>query len=224
MKYNRIIITGASDGLGQEFAKLCIAENIEIVCLSRRQPSYPCVHIKTDLSDDKSIIASVEIIKEKYSEFGALIHCAGVFSTGNPEEVDYAEMEHSLKVNVMAPIFLTSQLLNLIRKNEADILTLGSTIGTKGSNGKQWVYSVSKWAVQGIHATLKEYMKDTDCRVILFNPGGMQTEFFDKFKEGITDTKTFMNPVDIAKLMLYTLKLPKNVEVSEILINRKASK
>jgi 3-oxoacyl-[acyl-carrier protein] reductase len=127
-----------------------------------------------------------------------------------------------MKVNVMAPIFLTSGLLNQVRRNSADILTVGSTIGTKSSpTGRQLVYCASKWAIQGVNATLKDSLENTNSRVLLFNPGGMQTRFFDKFKEGVTNTESFMKPLDVAKLMLDALKLPKSVEVSEILINRK---
>ena len=106
-------MTGGSDGLGKEFAKLCIADGIEIISLSRSKPDYPCVYIKTDLSDDKSIINATNIIKENYSFFDALVNCAGVINIGDRENVQYNELESLMRVNLMAPIFLTSQLLQL---------------------------------------------------------------------------------------------------------------
>ena len=65
-------------------------------------------------------------------------------------------------------------------------------------------------------------MKKTNSRVIQFNPGGMNTNFFDKFSKNLVDASDFMKPADVAAVMLYTLKLPKQLEVSEIVINRKS--
>lgn len=36
----RIIITGASDGLGKELGKLCLENNIEVIAISRTKPDY----------------------------------------------------------------------------------------------------------------------------------------------------------------------------------------
>jgi len=218
----RIIITGASDGLGKEFAKLCVAEQIEIVSLSRSKPDYPCVHIPTDLTKDTSIAAAANLIKQKYAAFDALVNCAGVFSEQAADEITYDELEVSMKVNSLAPIFLTSQLFDLIKKNEADILNVGTTAIFKGYTN-QCTYSSSKWAIRGTSLSLQAELAKTKCRVIHFNPGGMNTKFYDKYNgDKRADPKNWMNPLDVAAVMLYTLKLPKQLEVSEITINRKS--
>lgn len=45
----RIILTGASDGLGKSIGKLFSKNGYEVVALCRTQPDYDCVFIKTDL-------------------------------------------------------------------------------------------------------------------------------------------------------------------------------
>ena len=219
----RIIMTGASDGLGREFAKLCIAEKIEIVSLSRSKPDFSCVYLPTDLTSEESISAAVSLIKEKYADFGALVNCAGVFSEQAADKITYGELETLMKVNSLAPIFLASKLFNLIKKNEADILNIGSTAGLKGYPS-QCTYSTSKWAIRGTSINLQAELAKTKCRVIHFNPGGMNTSFFEKY-DGTkrTDPANWMKPEDVAAVMLYTLKLPKQLEVSEITINRKSA-
>ncbi len=217
----KIIITGASDGLGREFAKLCIAEGIDIVSLSRKQPDYPCVHIATDLLDQHSIKAAVKAVREQHADFDALVNCAGVSSIRETETIDYDELERLMKVNLMAPMFLIAQLLPLIKDNEADILNVGSTAGTKG-NVKECAYGASKWGLRGVSQSLQSALANTKCRMMQFNPGGMQTGFFDKFSENLVNTGAFMHPADVASVMLYALKLPKQLEISEIIINRKS--
>ena len=216
----RVLITGASDGLGRELAKLCVGEGIEVICISRSKPDYDAVHIKTDLTDEDSIVACANEIKNKYSDFDALVNCAGVMSCGETSMIDYKELDNLIKVNTIAPIFLTSQLLGLIKSNEADVINVGSTAATKGKAG-ECIYGSSKWAVRGFTKSLQDELAKTKCRVTGFNPGGMKTGFFDKFLSGKVDTAPFMDPRDIAELMLCILKLPKKLEVSEILINKK---
>lgn len=220
MKYNKVIITGASDGLGKELAKICIQKDIEVICLSRHQPDYKCIFIKTDLADDKSISDTVKEIKSKHSKFDALINCAGQISISAPDEISYEEIESLFKVNTLAPIFLASQLLHLIKENEADILNVGSTAGTKGK-GSELIYGSSKWGLRGVSKSLQDELAKTKCRVTQFNPGGMKTKLFDKFSKGKVDTSKFMSPEKVAELIFYILNLPKEMEVSEILINKK---
>ena len=217
----RIILTGASDGLGREFGKLCLKENIEIVALSRTKPDYECIHIKTDLSKQEDIENACNLIKEKYNEFEAVINCAAVVSVQKPNSIEYEELDNLIKINNIAPIFLISKLFDLVKENEADIINVGSTVGTKAKI-EQCAYTTSKWGIRGTSLNFQLELADTKCRVIAFNPGGMNTRQFERYNGTVIENPDeWMNPKDIADVMLYILKLPKQVEVSEITINRK---
>lgn len=217
----RVILTGASDGLGKEFGKKCVENNVEIIAICRTKPDYDCIHIKTDLRNENEIIKASNQIKEKYSNFDALINCAAVVSKQKIDSITYEELDDLIKINTLAPIFLTSQLIELIKKFESDILNVGSTVGTKAYLD-QCAYGASKWALRGTSLNFQLELAKTRCRVIQFNPGGMNTKMFEKYNgDKIEDSYDWMDPKDIADVMFYILSLPKNVEVSEITINRK---
>ena len=218
-----IILTGASDGLGKEFAKRCLKDkDINIIALCRTKPDYQCDFIKTDLTDDKSIENACSIIKKRYNKISALINCAGVPGVQKLEEVSYDVLDNLTKINVLAPIYLTTQLISLIKESEADILNVGSTIGTKAGYTDQIAYTTSKWAMRGTSYNLQLELKKYNCRVIQFNVGGMNTRMHTKWTgKKIEHPEEWMNPADIANLMLYILNLPKMIEISEITINRK---
>lgn len=157
-----IILIGASDGLGKEFALKCLKEkDINIVALCRTQPSYECDFIKTDLTDEKSIEDACNIIKDKYKKIDALINCAGLPGVQKLEEVTYDVLEDLMKVNVLAPIYLVTRLITLIKESEADILNVGSTIGTKAGYTDQIAYTTSKWAIRGTSYNLQLELKNT---------------------------------------------------------------
>ncbi len=218
-----IILTGANDGLGKAFGELCIKEGIKVIALCRKKPDYDCIFIKTDLSNENSMINACKLIKEKYNEFDAFINCAGAMSLGETNKIPLKEAENVFMVNSIAPIFLISQLHDLIIKNSADILNVVSIMATLFDvEVNSVVYTSSKWALRGASLNLESEFKDTPCRVITFNPGGMNTNLFKKYDETLTDMATeWMSTIDIADVMLYTLKLPKQVEISEITISRK---
>ena len=105
-----------------------------------------------------------QYIKEKYNKIDALINCAGVPGVQKLENVTYDVLDNLMKINVLAPIYLTTQLITLIKESEADILNVGSTIGTKAGYTDQISYTTSKWAIRGtsynLQLELKKYLID----------------------------------------------------------------
>lgn len=217
-----VILTGSSDGLGKEFGKLCVQNDMNVIALCRTKPNYKCDFMQTDLSDEKSVKKTCEIIKEKYNKIDILVNCAGVMSAQKLEEVSFEEVEYLMRVNLLAPIFLTTQLMELIKQSQTDILNVGSTCGTKAGYSDQLAYTASKWGIRGVSYNLQEELKKYKNRVIQFNVGGMNTRIFAKYSgKEIEHPEEWMDPAEIAKLMLNLLKLPKQIEISDITINRK---
>lgn len=210
---------------GEAFGKLCTQHHINVIALCRTKPNYECNFIKTDLTDQNSIKEACQTIQENEKNFDALINCAGIPSIQKLEEITYQELENLMKVNSIAPMFLVNQLMNLIKENGADILNVGSTVGTKEGYPNQMAYTTSKWAIRGTSYNLQLELKKSNCRVIQFNVGGMNTKMHEKYNGiKIENPDEWMNPTDIANIMLYILNLPKNIEISEIMINRKNRK
>jgi 3alpha(or 20beta)-hydroxysteroid dehydrogenase len=216
----RYIITGASEGLGLALARECLVRGIDVVGLSRSKPPVETTHIPVDLTDTTSIEKAIEEIKLQ-DGFDALINCAGVLSQTPLEALDMAETEALFRVNVLGPMQLVSGLIAEIKKHEADIVNVASTIGLKAYE-EQLAYGSSKWALRGMSKNLQLELKQTKSRVISFCPGGFKSKIFEKATGKEMDFgKGWMEPDDLARLLLDLLALPKNMEVSEIVVNRK---
>lgn len=194
---------------------------MQVINISRS----PCdvkgvINIKCDLANQDDIIKATDNIRQKYTKFGALVNCAGVITCEGVDKNIYPELERVIKVNTLAPMFLTSQLLDLIKENGADVVNIGSTAGTKGT--KSGIYGTSKWALRGVSENLRVELGGTQCRVIQFNPSGIGTKLFKEYHGKDSDTPAnWMQPKDVASIILFALKLPKQIEISELLINRK---
>lgn len=217
----KVIITGASDGLGYELAKLFLTDGHEVVNISRSKPDIKVEHISADFTDPESIKVAVNEIKKKHPDFNILVNNAGMIKTHSLDAIDYNEVQEVLQVNTIAPAVLTSGLIPLIKKNKADIVNIGSTIAFK-AYPEQAAYVMSKWGMRGFTNYLQVELQGPDIRVIGFYPGGMATKFFEKNLGQEVKGKKYMNPKSMAEVIYQVIKLPKNMEVSEIIVNRKS--
>ncbi len=216
-----IVITGASDGLGKQLSKLFIAEGKKVIGLSRKKPDFEVEYIQTDLRDESSIKNAAESINSNTDKLEALINCAGVLSIEKTSALTVEEIDKVLETNLRAPLLLTSRLMTKIKQDGADIVNVSSSVGTK-AYADQAVYGASKWGMRGFSQNLQLELKNTSCRVISFCPGGFKTKLFEK-ATGADNTAEgdWMSAVDVAKVLKQILDLPKNMEISEIIINRK---
>ena len=86
----------------------------------------------------------------------------------------------------------------------------------------QCAYTTSKWGIRGTSLNFQLELAKTRCRVVQFNVGGMNTRMHTKYNGiPISNPESWMNPKDIAEFMLHILRLPKQMEISDISINRK---
>lgn len=219
-----IIVTGASDGLGRELALLFVKEGKRVISLSRKPSVEGVETIKTDLLDENSITQAIQKINSDPEPLEALINSAGVLSVEKIENLSVREVDKVLDTNIRAPLLVTSGLMGKIKKDGADIVNVASSVGLKGYVD-QAAYGSSKWAMRGFSANLQAELKDYPCRVISFCPGGFKSKLFEKATgvDNTTNEGEWMKAEDVAKALKLLLELPKNMEVSEIIINRKQS-
>lgn len=218
-----IIITGASDGLGLAIADVLLEKNKRVVSLSRTQPKNKKIDwIQTDLQDEDSISNAIDIVLNTDESIEALINNAAITSYEDINSLTHTELDRMFKVNVTAPMQLTSGLLNKLISDGSDIVNIGATIALKAGYAQQSVYSTTKWALRGFTQNLSEELKPTQCRVISVLLGGFNSTMHEKVTgKPITDPENWMDPNDIAAHLAQILDLPKSIEISEVIINRK---
>lgn len=176
------------------------------------------------LREGPSIEEAAERISEIGDELEAIVYCAGVASIQSLGEIEESEVKRLMSTNVKLQILLTSNLIDRIKRDKTDIMCVSSTLGLKGR--ADWsVYCASKWAVRGFAQSLQDEFVDLPNRVISFVPGGMASKNVENFNgEKLVDPENWMSTDDMALFMKQILDLPKNMEVSEVVINKKIAK
>jgi short-subunit dehydrogenase len=216
----KAIITGASSGLGYEIASKLLSKGVKVINLSRTPSKLKLTNIKTDLTKNSDIKEAIKIIKEKYKDADLLILCSGVLHRHVIGDAKCEEIDDDFAVNATSQIKLVGGIMPIIKQNKGDIVIIGSTASFSASGGDSSVYTAAKHAVLGYIKSLQAEFKKEDVRIIGFHPGGFRSQFHIKAKSNLKQEE-LMDPKDLANILIVALELPRNMEVSEMIINRK---
>jgi NAD(P)-dependent dehydrogenase (short-subunit alcohol dehydrogenase family) len=117
---------------------------------------------------------------------------------------------------------LTRQCLPLLKQApQATIVNIASVVGVKGYP-KQSAYTASKHALRGWSIALAEEMRDTNVRVHVLCPGGVDTDMVSSVRPDIPKD-ALIAPEEIAELVAYCFTHKGNAVVDEFRIRRSAS-
>jgi hypothetical protein len=185
------LITGASAGIGREFARQLADRAQSIVLLARRterlaqlrqellnrKPNLEVHIFAVDVADEAQIQSLVESLGRDKIDVDLLINNAGLGDAGPFATSDLTRNEQMLLVNVMALTSLTRQLLpQMIAKRHGGILNVSSSAGFLPIPGDA-VYAATKAYVTNFSEALRAELRGTGVSVCALCPGPVQTEF-----------------------------------------------
>ena len=178
-----ILITGASDGIGLEVAKLLAARNHEITLVSRNkdklEKAVSLLHgkghklIVADLSSNEEVDNLKSVIES--NRYDVFINNAGVGMYGRFTEMSLATQVNMMNLNISAVTALSYFYLHQARKGDA-LVNVASTLGTTSYAGAA-VYAASKAYVINLSEALWWEYKAKGVYVFGFCPGPTFTEF-----------------------------------------------
>lgn len=224
----KVLITWASSWLWFELSKVFLENWYQVIWLSRTKPDLNINFIETDLTDKKSIEKSINVIKKDYFDFSCVMCCAWIWYIENLENMNFDHTDEVFKVNIIWQSYLLSWLSKNIKENNSDLIFVWATIWYKW-NEFMPMYSATKWWFRWLIENFRLELKNTKSRVIWVHPGWLNTDsnIWENWREtiisGITWKKSwsFLDAKSISNLIFSFIKLPKNMEISEIIINRK---
>src|SRR5437870_2056148 len=190
------LITGASAGIGREFARQLATRARTLVLVARREQRLnelrdelrnrnPQLDVRVrvvDLCDKSQLDDLIAWLDQTKIDIGFLINNAGLGDYGSFATSDSQRDDRILQVNIVAPTLLIRRLLpQMIARKRGAILNVSSSAGFLPIPGMA-VYAASKAYVNSFSEALRAELGGTGVTVTALCPGPVHTEFGDVAK------------------------------------------
>lgn len=187
-----VLITGASSGIGEAYARQLAAQKHNLILVARREDrlqkladelaaehSIDAQVVAADLAGNDGVSTVVKAVADKGWQLDGLINNAGFGDRGLFGELSLERQLNMIQVNVTSLVSLTHQLLdNLKQQANSFIINVSSTAAFQ-AGPKMAIYYASKAFVLSFSEALHEELKG-QVQVSALCPGATRTEFADE--------------------------------------------
>lgn len=219
----RILVTGASSGIGRAIAIECSKIGATVILSARNkerlEETLSLMHnsssheiIEADLSNTGDVYS---LAKSITIELDGIVHSAGYTISKPFNFISEKDIDNLMQVNFKSPVLLTQQLLKNKRlKKKASVVFISSISGVCISAVAGSLYSASKAAVNGIIKGMAIEFATKQIRVNSVNPGMIDTNIFaegiitaEQLNEDIKNypLKRYGKPEEVAYAVIYLL-------------------
>jgi len=217
-----IVITGGGQGIGLGISEAMLEAGGAIL-VAQRSPlpselaSRDWVHwIEADLSQPESYATVADAVEQKFGAVDVLINNAGFMFEKTLEDMRPEDWNRMLAVNLTAPVFLSKQLLPLLRAGKGgSIINIGSIEGL-AANPLHTAYCASKGGLHALTRAMAVDLGKDKVRVNAIAPGWIRTELSNEYINAQPDPESAWSglyqmhpagrigePEDVGKLAVY---------------------
>jgi len=218
LKGMRVLVTGASSGIGSAAAVLFSRQDCYITpggaekTLEQVKKNSDGILLRADIRDEKQVEAMVKQFADKAGGIDILINNAGSLIDRQPFEtatLDYHEDIYA--TNVRSIFLVTRAALGYLKQSKGNIVNIGSVAGHNGGAEGSGMYSGAKAAVATETISMAKEFSKYGIRVNSVLPGFIETRFHEQFstaqrrKEVAGQTPLGRNGTaqDVAKAILF---------------------
>ncbi|MEB0040020.1 MULTISPECIES: SDR family oxidoreductase [unclassified Pseudomonas] len=213
----RVVLTGASGGIGLAIAEALCRGGAEVLAVSRhREPLLPLLvlyphllhWVQADLSteDGRRHVLMYAQARAPHG-INMLINAAGTNQFAMLEQLPASEIDSMLTINLHVPILLTRLMLPVLKQaKKAMIVNVGSTYGSIGYAGYA-TYCASKFALRGFSEALRRELADTRIGVLYVAPRATRTAMNSTAAQALNDAlkSNVDDPHHVAKAVLHAI-------------------
>jgi short-subunit dehydrogenase len=208
LRGSRILITGASSGIGRSLAEQAAREGARLALVARsteklqtladnlRAGGADVLALPGDVTNPHDRQQAISAAVERFDGLDVLLNNAGVGSWGHFSEGTDAQLRQVMEVNFFAPAELIRLAIPVLRKGrQPAIVNVASMCGRRGL--PSWSeYSASKFALCGLTESLRGEMVRFGIDVLLVVPGLTNSDLWVNL---IRNTGRY--PLDLSKAM-----------------------
>ena len=179
LSLDRVVVVGASRGVGAAIAEYLSPRTRELITVSRSPANFG-KWIAADISTKAGVEAVSNAVNN--SVLDALLYMGGTWESKaftqeySFEECAEADIERVIAVNLLAPIRLVKSLLPALKRAEnPKIVFMGALSGLDNFPAREVANSASKFGLRGVVHALREELRPNRIAVTVINPGNIGT-------------------------------------------------
>lgn len=237
----RVVVTGASSGIGAATVRLFREHGWDVLAVARRRERLEALAAETgaelfvaDLTDSSQVDALRDHVSATGAVHALVNNAGGALGLDSVEGSDAADWRRMFEINVISVKLVTSALLPLLRagvadpgsEGSADIVTVTSIAGHVAYEGGGG-YNAAKFAAHALVAVLRLELAGEPIRVIEIAPGMVHTEEFSLVRFGgdrsradavYADVPAPLVAEDIAAAIVSAVELPAHVNLDLVTV------
>jgi NAD(P)-dependent dehydrogenase (short-subunit alcohol dehydrogenase family) len=223
-----VVVTGASQGIGQAIAeafaerdgaKVALVARTEsklrAVAESCRERGGEPLVVPTDVTDDAAVASMAERIQAEWDVPDVLVNNAGAFEYAPLDELTLEGFRDQIDVNLTGAFAVTKAFLPAMRARESGHLfymgSVASIMAYPGNAG----YCAAKHGLRGLARVVREETKDEGLRVTTVLPGATDTP---TWAGADIPSERFMAPADVARSVVDAYHLSDRTVLEELLL------
>lgn len=224
------VVTGASSGIGLEFARVLVGRGAHVYGLARREEKLKDAlaqlgerfhPVSCDVRSEEDVRRAFETVEREGGRLDVLINNAGLGRFGRIDELSVEDWDVQMETNLRGVFLCTRVAVPVMRRQNAEsgfgghIINIASIAGLLG-NATMGAYNASKFGLRGFSEALMKELRDDGIKVTCIYPGSIETEFsMGASGSGATNK---MTPADIASTVLHILETSDNYLISEVVM------
>jgi NADP-dependent 3-hydroxy acid dehydrogenase YdfG len=238
MVTRRVVVTGASSGIGAATARLFRKHGWDVVAVARREDRLQTLAAETgadifvaDLTRQSDVDALRDYVASGGALHGLVNNAGGAFGLSSVEHGDPDDWQRMFDINVLGTKRVITALLPLLRRGAADagvadILTVTSIAGHVAYEGGSG-YNAAKFAEHALVAVLRLELNGEPIRVLEVAPGMVKTDEFSLTRFGgdraradavYDNVPEPLTAEDVADTIVHTMELPSHINLDLITI------
>jgi|FLOH01.1.fsa_nt_gi short-subunit dehydrogenase len=228
LQKKRIIITGASEGIGkmlcQELGRLggeiwAVARNKEKLNILKKELPWDINIYPLDVRKKKDVqhFFSKEFTVDRQPEI--LINAAGVAHFAYTEDTTFEDWNRMIDTNLTGPFLMSQEIIPFLKKKKSGtIININSVAGLQPFKNAS-AYCASKFGLHGLTQVMREELRKYSIRVIGIHPGAVASSWWEKI-EGSKNLpfSKMLKPEDVVHAIVSALTSENHAVQEEILL------
>jgi 3-hydroxy acid dehydrogenase/malonic semialdehyde reductase len=235
----KVLITGATSGIGEACATLFAREKYDLILTGRRLDRLEKLaaqlkdeyHIAVtilnfDVRNKNEVVHHLENLSAEWKQIDVLINNAGLSQGLEPlQNGNFDDWDTMIDTNIKGLLYITKLVSNwMINNKRGHIINLGSIAGKEVyQNGN--VYCATKFAVDALSKAMRIDLLPNGIKVTAIHPGAVETEFSQvRFKGDAERAKKVyegfepLTANDIAETIWFAVSRPLHVNINELVV------